>query len=338
MKRNNSKSIITTYLVVFLVVRIIQITIEFFKNGKHLIYNAKVNGLIGWILLVILLIVLIWSIIQIFKIFKSEKSKIKLLRFIIAGALSLSFILSIFQYRLYVHKPDSYLIEAKVTDYYIKNKSTQIDNLIADFENEISTLLCIKNSISDSLLKTTFIEKRNLKIDSNNKYPGYVYRQDSINIYFREYDSGQPELPPIEGKKILEIFKLGTINVVKSSIDIEIIINKSNGDYFDLIESNIDSVKLLYFNNIIDVYIKAKKNTISLLTKNEKQILKTGLPFWVFLTNTFQISIGGTNDYIPLSWSAKFIELFQKILAFLIFIPLFGELYLYFKNKMTNEN
>ncbi len=92
-------------------------------------------------------------------------------------------------------------------------------------------------------------------------------------------------------------FKLGSINIINSSDDIEIIINKSNSDYFDSIESCIDSVKLLYFNKVIDVHVNTKKDAIISLLKNKKQIINAGLPFWVFMINTFQISIGGSNNF-----------------------------------------
>jgi hypothetical protein len=173
------------------------------------------------------------------------------------------------------------------------------------------------------------------------RHTGYLYQKDSLKICFSKYDSGEPEAPPLPPKKGQiphESFKLGSINIINSSDDIEIIINKSNSDYFDLIESCIDSVKLLYFYKVIDVYVNTKKDDISSLVKNKKQILNAGLPFWVFMTNTFQISIGGANDYIPLSFFSRFIDLFQKIITLLIYMPLIGELYLFLKIKMTNEN
>ena len=89
---------------------------------------------------------------------------------------------------------------------------------------------------------------------------------------------------------------------------------------------------------------KEKKNVLFIIScksykviyqdKQDKIIIRRELPIGVFLFDSIRTFFGGSQDYKPLQWIGRIIEIIQLILTFFIFMPLIGEIYLFLKQNI----
>ncbi len=333
-KRNENIVIVLLYLISFLLAILLSNIFNFFKESKQIIYVAKFSNILAWILLIVFGLISIWFSIRIYLIFSKGLKKKRLIIYIVYIAISFGFISSILQYKLYLNNPDSYIIDEQVTDYFSKKRSTEVDNLIEIYTKEIDIISSYINSQNDSVLKTNLIEWQPKKTRNRNlKYVGFAYVDSICDIYFRENVVDADEPAPEGHKTTSTNFKLDAINMVSDSLDVEILINGENYQYFKLLRQDISKVPIKVLYEILADFTINREDRINRLQDNKKSILKQSLPIGVFISDTFQLITGGSQNYRALNLLGKLIEFLQKILTLIIFTPIIGELYIYIKGK-----
>ncbi|NOU20149.1 MAG: hypothetical protein HOO91_21550 [Bacteroidales bacterium] len=259
------------------------------------------------------------------------------MNYIVLFAISGLFLLNLIQYRLYLNNPSSYIVDDRIKDYHIKNEILKIDSLISYYKKEQS--LC-----KEVLTKTPskkFIpkyENYNFAITSPLKsISGNFFMVEENEIYFRLICKDPPPTPipvSIVSKFNGKTYGYDVLEIVYSNYDIEIVQNKVNKDYFNSLNILSDSIQSDLIKMIINTNISDKQNKIVILSENKKSIVKRGLPIGIFLIDSLKSLFGSYQDYKPLNWIGRIIEIFQILFAFIFTMPLFGEPYILLKKKL----
>jgi hypothetical protein len=326
--------LIQIYIFALLISLVINYFYQYIIHDKYFFQYPSNTNVVLFILICLLIVVMGLIIYKFYKSFKSKKESSKIVIYVVLASFCLLLILNLFQYKLYLISPDNYKVNEEIRQFHVNGEIKKLDILINQYYAEISVTDSVINKLNTDTLRTTFIDRKTIKKSSKYSYNGYLYTQDKLQIYFREHEDDLREPKPpikINGEPKNYDFELNAISIFINGNEIVVYKDQNTINCLDSIKVNILSIPSHRIINLINVIKQDKIDNINKLNKNKSLIDKRGLPLGVFIFDSLKMVFGGIDDYKPLSWLGRFIEILQMIFTIMFLMPLVGEPYVIIK-------